>query len=249
VLDHVWGFGILLELFVLVRGLFSRNLKRFPYFYSYIVSGTALSLCLILTKSPSSYRRVYWSSQFVTLFIGCGLLLEIFGHVLSAYPGAARFAKRVCAITFVVIFFLGLIYLRLAPAGGLATSEFELERNVRTAQIVFFVALMGAISYYGISLGKNMRGMLYGYGLYLGTSVISLALRAYLGRDFNIVWRVVQPLSFDISLVIWLAALWSYSPNPVPARTVQLETDYETLAASTRDRVNALRSHLGRPIR
>jgi hypothetical protein len=249
VLDYIWGSGIVLEVFVLARGLFSGNLKRFPYFYTYVASGAASSVCLIFIRNSTSFKAIYWLAQFITLFIGCGLILEIFSHVLSAYPGAEKFAKRVCVITFVLIFVVGLIYVRMAPSGTLAASELELEKNVRTAQIVFLLSLMAAIFYYGILLGKNMRGMLSGYGLYLGTSLISLALRSYVGTTFIGVWRIVQPFSFDVALLIWLTAIWAYHPDPAPLRDGHLESDYEALAALTKNRMNALRSHLGRSTR
>jgi hypothetical protein len=132
---------------------------------------------------------------------------------------------------------------------ALQAASIELERDVRSAQIVFFVAILAVISHYAIPLGRNMRGMMLGYGIYLLVSLATLSFRAYIGMDFDRIWRVIQPLSFNLSLLIWLIALWSLKENPKPKREVRIETDYEALAALTRDRLRALRAHLGRSTR
>jgi hypothetical protein len=248
-LDCVWGLGIVLEFSILARSLFSGNYKRFPFFYIYILAGTTQAVGLIFIRNAVAYRSFYWPAQFITLFIGCGLVVEIFVHVLSAYPGVETFSIKVCLIALVAIVAGALIYVRMTPAGALIASEPELEKKVRIAQIILFVGLLGAIVHYGISLGKNMRGMLIGYGLYLGTSLVSLALRSYFGSAFSNVWRFVQPSSFDVSLLIWLIALWSDHPNPPSGGGGGLESDYEALVALTKGRVKALRGYLGRPTR
>jgi hypothetical protein len=242
--------GLLLRSLIFLRGYQSRMLRTYAWFYSYMLSVLAAdaTLYFVWLAHPNDYLRTYWLVQFATLAFGSGVILEIFRHVLAAYPGAERFARAVCLITFAIIFVSGLFYPRATPSGMQAAS-IELERDVRAAQIVFFIAIMAVIFYYGIPLGKNMRGMMSGYGLYLGTSLATLAVRAYVGREFDSVWRVVQPLSLDISLLIWLFALWGYHPNPVPVRDIRLESDYEALATLTRIRINALRSYLGRSVR
>src|ERR1700740_2340200 len=104
--SYVLNVGIVLQLSVLVRGFFSRNVKRFPYFYVYIASGLAQSAVyyfVLFTHAPHP-TRIFWLTQFISLFIGCGLILEIFGHVLGPYPGAERFARWLCVVVFAGIF-------------------------------------------------------------------------------------------------------------------------------------------------
>jgi hypothetical protein len=57
---------------------------------------------------------------------------------------------------------------------------------------------------------------------------------------------VVQPLSYDVSLLIWLMALWSYCPSSVPDHTIQLEADYEAFAARTKNMLGNMKSYIGR---
>ncbi|MGH9572308.1 MAG: hypothetical protein ACRD40_02095 [Candidatus Acidiferrales bacterium] len=225
-------------------------LRSYPYFYTYIGTSfvvTAISY-FVLLEYPASYATVFWPFEFLSLFVGCGLVLEIFGHVLDAYPGADKVAKALCAIVFAILFLVGLFYLFGSSSAALANSEVELERNVRAAQILFFLGIVGTIFYYGIALGRNMRGMIYGYGVYLAASVISLALRLYYHARVDAL-RTFRPIAFDLSLLTWLIALWSYEPNPAPPVDPPDEPGYEALASLTKAQIEAMRSHIGRPTR
>lgn len=247
---YVWRLGILLQTLLLFRGCWAGNLKRFPYFYVYIASGlldAIVAYYIFATRRPS-FHQFYWLGEFVTLFFGCGLILEIFKHVLAPYPGAEHFARNLCLTTFGLIFLFGLVS-SFASWIQPANSEIDLERDVRTAQILFFFAILAVISYYGIELGRNMRGMIFGYGLYLGASLVTLALRSYLGLRFDATWNLFEPLSFDVSLFLWLVSLWSYHSNPIPDYGISLEADYEALASRTKQVLGSMRSHIDRSAR
>jgi len=242
--------SLLLQFGILLRGLVERLLAGYSFFYTYVFStfaGTAFVLVLWLWRvAPASYQRGYWILQFATLLIGCGIMLEIFRHVLSPYRGAEKFAMAVGLFTFGVVFCFAVVYRILAVSADQALYLFE--RNVRTVQAVFLCGILGVVSYYRIPIGKNLKGMISGYGLYIVTSLFTLAVRAYAGPQFNSAWSVIQPLSFDVSLGIWLVALWSSRPNPAPDPAIPLESDYEALAARTRRALVSMRSNLtGRP--
>lgn len=242
--------GVCLQGAILLRALYLRTLRTFPYFYTYIAAGLIQTVLdyAVFRIDPSSYARVYWASQLLTLLIGCGLLLELFGHVLSSYPGAARLAKAVCIVTFgfIFLFVLSSSHLSLLNGGG---SQIELERDVRTAQIFLFTAVIAVALYYRISLTRNMRGMMCGYGVYLGGSLVTLALRSYLGHGFDVEWALIQPLAFDLSLAIWLISLWWYERDPFDDEGPGPGRDYQMIVSMTQNGIRELRSHLGRSTR
>ena len=64
-----------------------------------------------------------------------------------------------------------------------------IERDVRTVQAIFLFMILAVISYYRIPIGKNLKGMISGYGLYIVTSLFTLAIRAYAGPRFNSSWN------------------------------------------------------------
>ncbi len=243
--------GIFLECMILVRALQKRLLRRFPYFYSYAVCvliGTVLS-SVIRVVHPSSYPTYYWSAQFVTLLFGYGILLEIIQHVLSPYPGAERFARRTGVGLLAGILCFALVYSRVAPGATPGHIVVEFERDLRTVQTLLLVSLLAVISHYGIPIGRNMKGMILGYGLYIGTSLISLAVRAYAGAWLATLWVFAQPISFTLSLLIWMVALWSYAANPAPEPRTEIEGDYRELAFRTRALIHTMRTHLFKTVR
>jgi hypothetical protein len=243
----VLSLGLLSCVVILFRGLQARMLAKYPFFHAYILSvivGDALLFPLRIA-TPEAYQRVYWGAQFLTLMIGCGIVLEIFKHVLGPYPGADRFATVVALTTFAAIFCFALAYRFLGPMSASKGTLIELERDVRTVQAIFLFVIFAVVSYYHIPVGKNLKGMISGYGLYIGTSLVSLAFRAY-SRSFDSAWNVIQPSSYDVTLLIWLVALWSYRPNPAPDSAVHLEEDYEALAARTKRALGAMRSRLAK---
>jgi hypothetical protein len=243
--------GILLEFVIVLRGLQTRIVGRYIYFYSYAASvliGTLLTVAVRVVH-PSIFPACYWSAQFVTLLFGYGILLEIIQHVLSPYPGAERFARLAGVGLLAGILCFALVYSQMAPGSSHSHIVVEFERDLRTVQTLLLFSLLGVISYYGIPMGRNMKGMILGYGLYVGTSLISLAVRAYAEAWLAMVWVFAQPISFALSLLIWLVALWSYAPNPAPAPDTGLEEDYGALALRTRALINTMRAHLFKAVR
>jgi len=182
------------------------------------------------------------------LLLGCGILLEMFKHVLSPFPGAERFARNLLLLVFALISGLAIASFLLAPAAKPVT-YMETERNFRWVQVTLILTILVVIMYYQIPIGRNMKGMIAGYGLYIGTSLITLALRSYLGSWFNTAWQTGQPLSYDLARCLWLASLWTYHPNPIPEPRVRLEEDYEALVLKTKALIGAMRSYLFKAVR
>jgi hypothetical protein len=251
----IWYLGPVLQALILLRGFRSHTLVKYPFFHTYVASGCLANALLYVyymwwKLSPNAYQKTYWIAQFCTLMIGCGIVLEIFRHILGPYPGADKFATVVALVTFAAIFCFALTYQFVAPDWSASKgTAFEIERDVRTVQAIFLFVILAVISYYRIPIGKNLKGMITGYGLYIVTSLFTLATRAYAGPKFNSTWNVIQPFSFDLSAAIWLVALWSYHPNPVPDPGIPLGDDYEALAARTRRALVSMRALLTRTAR
>jgi hypothetical protein len=244
----LWRIDLFLWLTILVGGFRARSFGKYPFFYAYSFSAFLgeVFLYAIWTAHSPAYQKYYWRVQFLTLVIGCGIILEIFRHVLAPYPGADKFATAVGLLIFGAIFCFALFYKLLALNWSLSATGIELERNVRTVQAIFLFSIFAVISYYGISIGKNLKGMTLGYGIYIATSLLTLAVRSYAGVQFNGAWNIIQPSSFDLTQLTWTVALWSYHPNPVPDSSIHLEEDYEAMAARTKRALGAMRSRLAR---
>ncbi|MGB7752448.1 MAG: hypothetical protein WCF88_12930, partial [Candidatus Acidiferrales bacterium] len=91
----LWPAGLLIELLLLVRSVQTKNLTKYIYFYAYILCVFIVSAGLFIGRSRVEfYEAWYWPTQFATLVIGFGVVLEVVRQALDAYPGAKRFAWR-----------------------------------------------------------------------------------------------------------------------------------------------------------
>lgn len=246
----IWWSAILLESLILVRGFQQGALSQYPFFYLYIASLLFSDgpLYIVFVTHPAAYPKWNWNAGFINIILGCGILLEIFKHVLTPYPGAEKFARVSTVVIFVVIFSFGVGYLLFAPNTFESRLMSRLERDLLAVQAVFLGSLVAVICYYAIGMGRNLRGMVVGYGLCIGTTLMMLAVRNFVGRELNSVWMLVQPLTYAICLMIWGVTLWRYEPGAsMTASTI--EADYEFVAAGTKDALGTMRSQLGRAAR
>ena len=250
----VWC-GNALQAVIVYRAFRARLLRTYPFFYAYVIS-TMLSFFLLsfvylahIGSYSGMYAKFYWPIQFATLILGCGIVWEVLNHVLAPYPGAEKFARVSGIVAFGIVFCLTLIVVLAAPGRSAAGSLVDLEKSLRTVQAVILFGVLAAISYYRIPVGRNLRGMMLGYGVYVGTVLADFAIWAYAGPRLQSVWAFAPPLSYLLSLAIWLTALWSYCPNPAPESNVRVEEDYELLASRTRKALQLARSQLTRTVR
>lgn len=246
----IWWVAIFLELALLYRGLRSKLFLRYPNFYIYILGMCFCDVLLypVYVFKPLSY---YYSCTYyagcLTVFLGCGVLLEIFRQVLSPYAGAEKFARVSGYILFGAIICFAILGPMMFPASAAGQSTYlTIQKGSLASQAVLLFGLLQVISYFGIPMGRNLKGMILGYGQCLAVSVIIYALRTYLGRGFWPEWNLTQQLSYLAALVIWLAGLWSYFPNPIAESSAVDDGDYEILAARTRDLVGAAGAQLAK---
>lgn len=229
------------------RGFRAKLLTRYSNFYAYVfvlLVSDALAVPLYY-RNAKLYESWSWFGGFIILFLGCGIILEIFRHVLSPYAGAEKFARFAGFVVLGAVLGFAVLYRFFIPNPSVAQALYvRLQRDFLTVQALLLFGLLQVISYYGISMGRNLRGMILGYGQTLGVTLIALALWSFIGVRFQAAWGLIQQLSYLAALVIWLAALWSYCADPVPEATIGAEADYEALAARTRDMVGTANTEL-----
>jgi hypothetical protein len=251
-LTHIiWWGGILVDVLIAYRAIRTRLLLRYPFFYAFFFSVLIAGVLRysIYEYDPVSYPRWFWITDFLTLFFGCGIILEVFKHAFSGYRGARRFARNFALALFVAVL-VAVVGYSLVVRGTLATEAtyFELDRDFLAAQAIFVFAALAVVSYYAIPIGKNLRGIVLGYGFCVCGSLVSFALRSQIGRGFD-PWMLVEPLSYDVAVLIWVFTLWSPHPEPLPDPAVRIEADYQALVSQTRRVLRATRTYIERTTR
>lgn len=246
----IWWGSIAVETLLLVRGLQTKLVSRYPAFYLYILfvlSQSCLRLYVYQWKF-SLYRYTYWSTEFVSILVGCGVVFEIFRVGLRAYPGASRMARNALLLLFLVALVIGVANTANDPRWWAEATVTEIQRAMRMVQALSLFALVLLFLHYSIPFGRNLRGILFGYGLFVAGSLIWLTF-AYTGTGrFRNFWFYLYPLSYDICLLVWIGHLWGYRPTPETKESAPFERQYERIAAATKRRLQEARSYLDKAI-
>jgi hypothetical protein len=241
-----------LEALLLIRAVYRRSVAKYPFFFIYLGSVLLSDVVLyyVYRTHPSLYSGWSRQAEVLNIVLGYGILLDIFGNVLSRYPGAERLARISGLVVFAIILAVALFYPLISQSTQSAHLRYSvLERDFLSVQAVFFLGVLGIISYYRIDPGKNIRGVIAGYGFWLGTSVVMLGMGSYDAASFNKIRVFVQPVSYILSLVIWLIALWNYAPAPASVAAVAADSDYDALVTATAGTLAKIRGELGRASR
>lgn len=242
----LWLTALVLESCLLLRAVHGNFLKRYPLFYLYLgyVLGCDVSLMLVYYLRPKLYGYAYWSGEFLSVVLGCSVVWEVYNVALSRYPGAARMARNV--LPFLFIFATSRIVVKSwnSPNWIPGSTTLETELHLRIVQIALLTGMVALIAYYAIPLGRNLKGIIYGFSVLVSTSVMHLSLRGHLGDRFQIIWQYVQSMSYIIVLVVWCATLWSSETAPEPETEARLELDYQALAFATKRQLRAAHRYL-----
>src|SRR5260370_11082197 len=175
----IWFLTLVIEGLLLVRAVTRGFVSKYILFYSYLGWVFALSSVrlIIYIVRPAYYRDFYWNTQPFSILMGCALVWEIYRQALRRSPGAARMARNLLLFLLLMVFSKTLINGWNGSGWWQAETTAELERNMRTVQAMLLIALILVLVHYAIPLGRNIRGMILGYGLFISTSVINLTLR------------------------------------------------------------------------
>jgi len=241
----IWCVGTLLECLVLVRGFRQALYRQFPIFYAYllfVIINEFVRLAVYRWDS-AHYFRVYWATQFLSLALGCGIIFEIYRVALRSFPGAARMTRYVLLIVFGAIFAKALI-LASEDVSSLAATSLILERNLRIVQALAALTLVSLFMWYAIPFGKNLKGILLGYALFIGMSILQITFLYYTWDRIRPLWTYAPSVAYLVVLGIWVRTLWSAQAVPA-ASNVRLESDYEMLLATTRSQFRRTLARLG----
>ena len=246
--NGIWWLAISLECFLILRGLVGGWAKHYRVFYFYISFVFCQEMLRILAdhRGHEAYLYTYWITEFVGGLLGCGIVFEIYKSGLELYPGTARMARNILAFVFVLAFTKAFVDAWNDPRWRPAASTMELERNARIVQLLALAALVALFRFYRVPFGRNLRGMVLGYGFYVAARIPQLTFAASEGGRFVAFWGYLAPVSYDAALLLLVVHLWSYEPQPTPARTVLLEQHYQQIAAATRQRLDEARGYVGK---
>jgi hypothetical protein len=245
--------SLVLLALLLARGMNGRYITTYPFFYAYVGGWLLAGLIRFFfftfhLSHPDEYTLVYWYTQFLLVAGGYAVVWQIYAHTLKDYAGTARMARHLVSLIYATILFEFIGKLFSGQADELISSVIRLERNLQSVQAVLLILFVMLVGYYGIPLGRNVQGLVVGYGLFVGTRLITLTLREVLGTPFYSWWYYSEPICVLATLLVWSLALRSYQPNPVPDRSIEIERDYKLATRRTAEAIATARGYLARAL-
>jgi len=244
-INLLWPFSYLMILLLLYRAWRNGFQGRYPLFCVYLVAISLSSVMrtgLRLYGTTQSYSIGYWASEFATAFVGFGVIWEIYRHAFLAYKGVRRLARiLLCGLT-AIVFLNTAVALGADPVHRLGPTTLELIRNLQIVQALFLLGLGLLMTLYDVPLNRNVRAMLSGYGVYVGSMIITRTVQSVWGSINSPWWTVPRQLAYCVTLFAWCVGMWSYSRNPVP--DMRLELDYQRISGQTLRAFGQLREHL-----
>lgn len=242
----LWWIGNATEAFILARSVKGKLYGKYPAFYFYLSTVLFIELLRFATYTlqPSLHRVLYWYTEYVAATVGYAVILEIYRQALKSSPGAARIARTFLLGVLAAVILKVMVNALSGPVWSPAATSAELERNLRTVQLLLLFGIVALLAYYRIPTGRNLKGIAFGYGFYICASVMSLAFGSLPGYALRPEWRHVQPIAYLAALFIWGCTLWSYQPSPEPETESEIERNYRILAEQTRRVLSRARSFL-----
>jgi hypothetical protein len=245
----IFWISFALESAILLRGLQAKLLGRFSLFYGYLAYVLLVSSVEYFTYSMSLYEPVYWAFEFSSALIGCAIIFELYRQSLRPYPLLASMANKVMLFVVALVVAIVLAGITWAASQDWQATARLLERDLRITQAIFLCGLLLLVVYYSVAMGRNLKGLTIGYGLFLALSIAALTLRAIVGDSFHSTLMTLEPASYDAVLCVWLVSLWVKDPVTERSPSTKLDQDYAQLVAATRKRLAQTEEQLIRIIR
>jgi hypothetical protein len=229
----IGGLDTALQAVILARGATKGMLPKYPFFYIPLLASLVGSVAglAVFRFDRAAYVHYFWVAEFATLGLCCANIPEILRH-LCGYSGATRrFAVFTNASLAVSMVGFGLAFI-LGPTNWNNGRHFYiLERNFRATEALIYVAMVAGILYFGVPLGQNLKGILLGYGLYVGASLLICAAVVRFPHFLD-GWSPVPSVWNGVCFIIYLRGLWNYDPPPQPEHAT-------ALAARVREALNS----------
>jgi hypothetical protein len=212
------GFlGLFVEGLLLWRLLKRRQWSRYPYFSAFIAYDFLRTIFLLeaVHYQNRSFAVVYWRTEVVSLLFRFVVIWEVVRAVFSRDSTLHKLMWKVVAALMMILLpsilalswdqaLLGhYLYRYLSPA---------FEQYLSLVQAVLLLAPAAVARYYGIALGRNLRGLVFGFGAYLSLCAANFASLQTWSRFFPF-WRFLSVLTYIGMIVVWTWAFWNYAPS------------------------------------
>jgi hypothetical protein len=208
--------SVSLEVLLIWRLWRCRLLGVYPYFGAFVIYDLGRSAVLFPLSLLWSnvYAWTYWTTEVISVFLRLFVVWEAIRTVFLPGSNLRRLAwKFLLAVGSLILPAIAALWWRQSLLvhfpNRFVPPIFEQYFSLIQAILLLIVAVLGR--YYGISLGRNMRGLIFGFGLYLTLCALNFASFQFI-RGFLPYWQFVSPVSYVGLIAFWLWSFWQRDP-------------------------------------
>ena len=214
------GFSILLQSLLFWRGFRCGLLRRYPFFYSYLIYTALWSVIFSLPVfiNHPAYSRAYWRSHLFAAILRYGIAADVYR---SVFPADSPLRKRAATVILLMLLLLAAAFW-LAGVDNNSNPWFDALRKLALSVAALIVVILGLARYYGVGIGRNAWGIAAGLLIFMGSEIVHLAAMD-LYPKLATPWGYVHPLAFVFMIFTWTLNLWSYHPNRQPSPLSQIQ--------------------------
>jgi hypothetical protein len=219
--------AVLLELSAVVLLLRKNLWREYSFFFAYAVwllIGNSAILVTDLYFRPA-YATVYWYIDSADIALRLLVVWEVFHQIFPKESGLNRsLSKGLRSVFFGLLVLACATFWGYQHYPGLPTDfadrvravHLALDRSFGFVQALMILGTLIVARYYGLRVGRNIRGIALGFGAWASISTADNALVAIanVSNSLRSFFAYMRPLSFVFMLVVWIWALWVYDPNP-----------------------------------
>jgi len=186
----------------------------FPLFMAYVVADllqNVVDYSLYHLHSVRAYMYSHWTFELLTMFLGLGVVYEIFNHLFAAYGSLRRLATTVFQITAVGLLLAGcfVIYHQSPAVAGhpFVAGVLVVDEYIRMIELGLLVGLFAFSSAFGLHWRQSIFGIGLGLTIFIAVQLAGITLRAHSGPGVVWIMNLSRVLSFNFSLLVWLGYL------------------------------------------
>jgi hypothetical protein len=208
--------AVALELGAVLLLLRNSLWREYPFFLIYatwLLTANSAILVTDLFFRPM-YPTVYWHIDSIDIVLRLLVVWEVFRQTFPKNSGLNRsLSKGLGLIALGLLMVACATFWGYQSYTGLRSLHLALDRSFGFVQAIMILGTLIMARYYGVSCGRNIRGIALAFGAWVSISTVNNAL-ADLSSSFLPYFYRLRPLSFVFMLAVWIWALWVYEPNP-----------------------------------
>jgi len=209
IVQYLWCAQPLLESAVALA-LWRRGLrKKFPVFFTYLVTQIILFAITFPLRGPDTYEwyfYAYWSGAAVSALLGFRVIHEVFLDVFRPYDTLKDLGTVLFKWAGVVMLMVSVVvaFSNSSTGDPLVQAVTTLQRSVRLVQCGLILFLLLFSRFLGVTRRQQSFGIALGFGLFASAELILIVLNAgnYL-KSASV--SLINLATYDVAIVIWLA--------------------------------------------